>query len=178
MDIVMQFSDKSAEEKHEAFAALLQEETNALQSIERLKMSAHREIQTEKNERMLELMAKPCQWQLSNGEVASVQTPDTIRAKELLDVYRKLIGPIDDISKRLEVLLQVKWIVQVYDDKLASDIIELIDREADLLNRGRPLKSMEKLRLRITHLFLEFIESPEFNPRAADFVNISVKVNR
>lgn len=42
-----------------------------------------------------------------------------------------------------------------------------IDREADLLNRGRSLKSVDGLRRRIAGLFLAFIETPEFNPEAA-----------
>lgn len=42
-----------------------------------------------------------------------------------------------------------------------------IDREADLLNRGRSLKSVDGLRRRIAGLFLVFIETPEFNPEAA-----------
>lgn len=42
-----------------------------------------------------------------------------------------------------------------------------IDREADLLNRGRSAKSVEGLRKRIAALFLAFVETPEFNPEAA-----------
>jgi hypothetical protein len=48
--------------------------------------------------------------------------------------------------------------------------MELIDREADLLNRGRSPKSMESLRMRISNLFLQFLENPSFNPRALDFL--------
>jgi hypothetical protein len=42
-----------------------------------------------------------------------------------------------------------------------------IDREADLLNRGRSVKMLDGLRNRISGLFLAFIETPEFNPEAA-----------
>lgn len=57
-----------------------------------------------------------------------------------------------------------------FDSALSREITELVDREADLLDRGRPLASMEKLRLRISHLFLQFLEHPQHNPRAADFL--------
>ena len=53
---------------------------------------------------------------------------------------------------------------------LTKDIADLTDREADLLNRGRPIKSMDKLRTRLSNLFLEFMEEAKYNPRAADFV--------
>jgi hypothetical protein len=174
----VKISNKSQEEKAVAFAALLQEETDALQSIERLKMSAQNEMLVNKNEKMLELMAQPRAWQISSGDVVMVQTPETNRAKELLELYRRISAPVSEINDRLDILLKVKWTVQVFDHSLAYDLVELIDREADLLNRGRPLKSMEKLRVRITHMFLEFIESPEFNPRAAEFVNVSMSVKR
>ena len=48
----------------------------------------------------------------------------------------------------------------------------MIDREADLLNRGRDEKSLEGLRLRISRLFLTFIETPEFNPEASRFQRV------
>lgn len=42
-----------------------------------------------------------------------------------------------------------------------------IDREADLLNRGRSVKMLDGLRSRISGLFLAFIETPQFNPEAS-----------
>ncbi len=41
------------------------------------------------------------------------------------------------------------------DCNLTRDIVDLIDREADLLNRGRGEKSLDGLRQRISHLFLQ-----------------------
>ena len=40
----------------------------------------------------------------------------------------------------------------------------------DLLNRGRPLRSMERLRQRLNGLLLQFLDNPQYNPRAADFI--------
>ncbi len=53
---------------------------------------------------------------------------------------------------------------------LTQEIRELVDREADLLSRNRPVKSMDMLRVRLSNLFLQFIQDPEYNPRAADFI--------
>ena len=52
---------------------------------------------------------------------------------------------------------------------LAHEIVDLIDREVDLLNRRRGEKTLEGLRKRVANLFLQFIETPEFNPEAARF---------
>jgi hypothetical protein len=45
--------------------------------------------------------------------------------------------------------------------------VDLIDREADLLNRARAAGALAGLRARIASLFLNFIETPEFNPEAS-----------
>ena len=51
-------------------------------------------------------------------------------------------------------------------------VVELIDREADMLNRGRSEASLGGLRKRLANLFLQFIETPEFNPEAARFQKV------
>ena len=160
------------EERNKAMNALLLDETKALANIQRLKVKARKSTYTEKTNTMLGNMAKPRKWQLSSGEEAQVVTPATQRAKELLDLYNALQNPVDGapIDERLDVLLHVKWTVLEFDSPISTDIADLTDREADLLNRGRPIKSMERLRKRLSNLFLEFIENPKYNPRAADFV--------
>ncbi len=57
--------------------------------------------------------------------------------------------------------------VQEFDCNLTREIVSLIDREADLLNRGRNPAMLEGLRKRISSMFLNFCETPEFNPEAA-----------
>ena len=111
-------------------------------------------------------MSSPKKWDLSNGRVVQVHTPFTTRAKELAQLYNGLNLPLLTTDERLDVLLHVKWTVKEFDCNLTREIVELIDREADLLNRGRSPKTMEGLRKRISSLFLAFIETPEFNVSA------------
>ena len=47
------------------------------------------------------------------------------------------------VDERLEVLLHIKWTVKQFDCQLTREICELVDREADLLNRGRSEKSLD-----------------------------------
>jgi len=165
-------STAPGEERRKALAAVLNDETKALQSIQRLKSQAQKVIYSEKTQQMLEQMALPQRWQLSGGDVALVQTPETVRAKELLDLHMALGAPSLSVDERLDVLLHVKWTVKEFDCQLTRDIADLIDREADLLNRGRPARSMDKLRIRLGNMFLQFVEDPKFNKRAAQFVGI------
>ena len=161
------------EERLAALAQLLHKETKLLQTIDRLKISANKDNRELRVKKMLELMAAPKKWAMSDGEVAtSVHTPFTTRSRELLELHNGLNLPLLTIDERLDVLLHVKWTVKEFDCNLTREIVELIDREADLLNRGRSAKSLEGLRLRISRLFLQFIETPEFNPEAARFQRV------
>jgi len=91
-------------------AALLQNETKALQSMQQLKLTAQRDLHNEKTQEMLERMAQPHQWQLSKGEVAHVSTPETQRAKELLDLFNAFNQSVLLVTteQRLDVLLNIK----------------------------------------------------------------------
>lgn len=50
------------------------------------------------------------------------------------------------VDERLDILLNTKWTVKEWECNLTREIVELIDREADMLNRGRPENSLEGLR--------------------------------
>ena len=80
-------------------------------------------------------MGKPKTFELKNGSKVEVHTPFTTRAKELQQLYNGLNLPALSVDERLDVLLHVKWTVKEFDCALTREIVELIDREADLLNR-------------------------------------------
>ena len=61
---------------------------------------------------------------------------------------------------------------QEHDCKLTQEIIELIDREADLLMRGVKETNLDGLRRRISTLFLQYIKTPTFNPEAAQLLKV------
>lgn len=164
-----------ADERKKATAALLQQETRLLQTIGRLKQEASRGGQSVRVNRMLSLMSKPKRWEMADGNIAEVHTPWTHRAKELQALFAGLEAPLLGVEERLEVLLDVKWTVQEFDCRLTRELVELLDREADLLRRGRSDESMAGLRQRMRNLFLMFIETPDFNPEASRFLRAPPK---
>lgn len=160
-------------ERSKAMAEVLETETKGLQNIDKLKAVAARDSKTVLQKQMMELMALPQQWQLSTGEIASVHTAATSKAKEYLQLYQQLSAPPGTLDDRLDILLQVKWSVKAFDGgPLVRDITELVDREADLLNRGRPAKSLEGLRTRLANMFLQFVQSEQYNPRAGELLGL------
>lgn len=170
--------DKSLSEKQRLveLAKLLDKETTLLQTIDRLKITANKGNREKRIRRMLDLMSEPKRWQLSDGDVAEVHTPFTTRAKELRELYNGLNLGMLNTDERLDVLLHVKWTVKEFDCNLTREIVDLIDREADLINRGRGEASLVGLRRRLSNMFLQFIETPEFNPEAARFQRIPFDV--
>eukprot|EP00003_Mantamonas_plastica_P005770 TRINITY_DN1470_c0_g1_i6.p1 TRINITY_DN1470_c0_g1~~TRINITY_DN1470_c0_g1_i6.p1 ORF type:complete len:621 (+),score=217.31 TRINITY_DN1470_c0_g1_i6:52-1914(+) len=157
------------DERKQLMHELLSKETKLLQTIDRLKITASKQNKESSINKRLEMMAAPKQWQLNDGSVVDVDTQFTTRARELLDLYNRLQMKLLTVDERLDVLLHVKWTVKEFDCNLTRDIVELIDREFDLLDRGRSEKSLEKQRKRLSNLFLQFCETPEFNPEAARF---------
>lgn len=162
-------ADLPPEVKQATLKQLLHKETKLLQTIDRLKISANHENRDVRIARTLADMSAPKRWEIADGSLVEVHTPFTTRAKELMQLYNGLRLPLLTTDERLDVLLHVKWTVKEFDCNLTREVVELIDREADLLNRGRDPKSMEGLRRRIANLFLHFIETPEFNPEAGRY---------
>jgi hypothetical protein len=88
-------------------------------------------------------MSDPKVWLRTDGRYTEVHTPFTTRAKELMDIYNGLKLKNLTVDERLDILLNTKWTVKEWDCNLTREIVELIDREADMLNRGRPENSLE-----------------------------------
>ncbi|KAJ3397440.1 hypothetical protein HDU92_007829 [Lobulomyces angularis] len=151
-----------------ALADLLDQEASLIQKIDRLKITANEENKELSIVNLLDKMSSPKKWAVHSklGGFCSVDTPNTIRARELRDLYHALNIPLLSVDERLQILLHVKYTVKEFDCNLTRDIVELIDREGDLVSRGREAKSLEGLRRRISNLFLQFIQTPEFNPES------------
>lgn len=165
----------SDSERRERMGEILAKQTKALQTIDRLKLEASKQGREKRVGKMLQLMAKPKLWELGNGEVQEVHTQFTVRAAELMDLYQGLLSTNTDaansassamLDERLDVLLNVKWTVREFDCTLTRDIVDLCDREAEMMNRGRNSGTLSGLRKRLANLFLQFIETPDFNPEA------------
>ena len=155
-----------------AMSRLLAKETELIRTIGRLRIAANNANRERRVERALEDMSQTKRWERKDGSLVEVDTPFTVRARELARLYDALrLETRRDVStdERLDMLVHVKWTVKEFDCGLTREIVELADREADLLNRGRDPAAMTGLRRRIANLFLQFIETPEFNPESARY---------
>ncbi|XP_068703334.1 IQ motif and ubiquitin-like domain-containing protein [Montipora foliosa] len=162
----------SGPERKAALVGLLEQEAYLIASIDRHKLAADDENKDKRIKGFLNKAAAPKQWKAYDGKITEMDTPYTIRAQELRDIYSTLSMKYLTQDERLDVLLTLKHTVKEHDCKLTQEIIELIDREADLLMRGVKETNLEGLRKRILTLFLQYCKTPLFNPQAAHLIKV------
>ncbi|KAL4226123.1 hypothetical protein ACF0H5_014110 [Mactra antiquata] len=159
-------------ERKAALCMLLDQETQLIAAIGRHKLEAEGDNKEKRIQSFLDKAAAPKKWKGHDGKSTEMDTPFTIRAKELRDIYNSINMKYLTQDERLDVLLTLKHTVKEHDCKLTQEIIELIDREADLLMRGVKESNLDGLRKRISTLFLQYIKTPTFNPEAAKLLKV------
>eukprot|EP00595_Chromulina_sp_UTEXLB2642_P002877 CAMPEP_0196762738 /NCGR_PEP_ID=MMETSP1095-20130614/2679_1 /TAXON_ID=96789 ORGANISM="Chromulina nebulosa, Strain UTEXLB2642" /NCGR_SAMPLE_ID=MMETSP1095 /ASSEMBLY_ACC=CAM_ASM_000446 /LENGTH=291 /DNA_ID=CAMNT_0042114427 /DNA_START=545 /DNA_END=1420 /DNA_ORIENTATION=+ len=170
-------SNKSVEEKQKAKLILLTEKTSSIQSIQKLKQAANKDLTSYLLDKAFQKMAEPVKWELSSGDVALVETPQTLRAKDLMLMYNELCQPVKNVENRLAILERVKSEAMEFNHDTSNKLIYQISKEMDLLSRNRPVASMKELRELINSYFKDLIRIPEFNPRVSDVLGNKHIVN-
>ncbi|KGL77076.1 IQ and ubiquitin-like domain-containing protein, partial [Tinamus guttatus] len=162
----------SGTERKAALCGLLEQEAQLIASINRYKLDTDEENRQQAILRFLGKCAQPKSWKAFDGKITEMDTPYTLRARELLEIYRSI--SMDDIPKdeRIDVLLTLRRTVKEHDCKLTQEIVELIDREVDLTMRDVKECNLEGLRKRICTLFLQYIKTPKFNPEVAKILKV------
>ncbi|XP_048014604.1 IQ and ubiquitin-like domain-containing protein [Megalobrama amblycephala] len=162
----------SGAERKAALCALLEQETQFISSIERHRMAAGTRNQDNAIQAFLNKSAEPKRWRAFDGKVTQMDTQFTIRAKELRDLYSSITQAQFTKDEHLDVLLTLKHTVKEHKCKLTQDIVDLIDREMDLLMRGVKKSNLDGLRKRISTLFLQYIKTPAFNPQVSKLLRV------
>lgn len=163
-------------ERGAALALLLAKETALLSTIERLRSAARKENGEKAAAQRIAAMAAPKKWALGADMMAHVHTPHTTRAAELKSLYDGLVAPDLEAHERLDLLSHIKLTVLEFDSELTREIVALIEREEDLIQRSRPSASMTGLRTRLKNLFTAFCHAPEYNPEAGRFAGAAPHV--
>ena len=154
---------------------VLGKEVVVLQILDRLKLAAAKKNALERTQETLEQMSSPKAWAVGDGDTVDVETPFTRRARELVVLYTGLSSTTLTPAERTDVLLHAKYTAKEFDCELTRELLALIAREEDMTARGRSDQSLVGLRKRIANGFLQFINTPEFNPEAAAFATAPTK---
>ncbi|XP_021240471.1 IQ and ubiquitin-like domain-containing protein isoform X3 [Numida meleagris] len=105
-------------ERKAALCGLLEQETELIASIGRHKLNAEEENQQKAVLHFLHKCAQPKRWKACDGKITEMDTQYTLRARELLEIYRSV--SMNDIPKdeRRDVLLMLRGTVKVPPDPL------------------------------------------------------------
>lgn len=103
----------SGAERKAALYLLLEQETQLIASIGRHKQEADTENKDKSVEHFLEKAAAPKKWKGPDGKYTEMDTPYTIRAQELKDIYNSINMKYLTQDERLDVLLTLKHTVKV-----------------------------------------------------------------
>lgn len=139
-------SNLSEEDKTLAMQELLHKEISLLQTIEKLKIQASKENKTERIQSFLQKMSADKKWKRHDGHYINVATVYTKTAEQLEEQFKNL-NNISSVEGRLKNLFEFKKLMENYYHEhkcsLIVEIIELIERESDMLQRGRHDSSLK-----------------------------------
>ncbi|XP_044102427.1 IQ and ubiquitin-like domain-containing protein isoform X2 [Neovison vison] len=159
-------------ERKAALCELLEKETQIIASIGRHRYIAYMANREASIQAFLDKCSAPKVWRTLSGKIIEMDTQFTIRARELQNIYKCILLKNLSQDERLDVLLTLKHTVKEHECKLTQEILELIDREVDLMMRGVKHRSLEGLRKRIATLFFHYIKTPLFNPEVARHLKV------
>ncbi|XP_075414731.1 IQ motif and ubiquitin-like domain-containing protein isoform X2 [Tenrec ecaudatus] len=159
-------------ERKAALCELLEKESQLIASIGKHRFIAGQENREAAIKAFLDKCSTPKVWKTGSGKTIEMDTQFTIRARELQSIYECILLKNISQDERLDVLLTLKHTVKEHECKLTQEILELIDREVDLMMRGVKSHNLEGLRKRITTLFLQYIKTPLFNPEVARYLKV------
>ncbi|XP_029288907.1 IQ and ubiquitin-like domain-containing protein isoform X2 [Cottoperca gobio] len=159
-------------ERKAALCSLLEQETQLIAAIGRHRIAVQNNNYDTIVRNFLDKSAAPHQWRAADGKMIEMEGQHTSRARELRDLYNNISLSTVSQEQRLHFLLTLKHTVKEHECQLTRDVVDLIDREVDLMTRGVKAGSLEGLRKRISTLFLQYIKTPAFNPEVAKLLKV------
>ncbi|XP_061697099.1 IQ and ubiquitin-like domain-containing protein [Syngnathoides biaculeatus] len=159
-------------ERKAALRSLLEQETQYVATIGRHGVAIRSDNYNKAVRRFLDKSSTPHQWRAADGRLIEMDTPDTIRARQLGDLYDCVAMAPVSREQRMDILLCLVQIMAAHPCQLTRDIVELVYREMDLMRRHVKAANLEGLRKRLSTLFLQFIRTPGFNPEVAKHLKV------
>ncbi|NXX90480.1 IQUB protein, partial [Centropus bengalensis] len=155
-----------------ALCELLEQEAQVIACIGRHKLNGDEENRHKAILHFLNKCAQPKRWRAYDGKITEMDTPYILRSRELLEIYCSISRNGIPKDERIDALLTLRRTVAEQECKLTQEIIELIDREFDLISREVKECNLQGLRKRICTLFLQYIKTPEFNPEVTRILKV------
>ncbi|XP_054878630.1 IQ and ubiquitin-like domain-containing protein isoform X2 [Poeciliopsis prolifica] len=162
-------------ERKAALCALLEQEMEFIAAIGRHQINVEAINQDKLIRNFLNKAAAAHQWRSATGRLFEMDSVPDIRARALKEIYDDISKFPVDQQERWSFLEKLRNTVMEHECQLVWDIIDLIDREMDLMGRDVKEHNLEGLRKRICTLFLQYIRTPAFNPKVIKLLKVHKK---
>ncbi|XP_041988820.1 IQ and ubiquitin-like domain-containing protein [Aricia agestis] len=145
------------------FSLLLDKEVELLRCIESYRIKVKEDSRKIKEKQFLEEISKPIAWYGRDGKVITMETIEIQKAREFKEFYNSYLRCDMRVNERIELLVEMKFSLQEFNHDLTEEIIELLERECDLLIRGCNDHQLEFLRRRTAACIFQLIKTSELN---------------
>lgn len=145
------------------FTLLLDKEVELLRCIDSYRVRVKEDNRKLKENKFLEEISKPVSWFGQDGKLITMDTVETQQARKFRELYLSFIRDDMQVKDRMELLVDMKFALQEFRHPLAEEIINLLDRECDLLIRNCDGYQLEYLRQRIATSIFQFIKISDLN---------------
>ncbi|XP_027870436.1 IQ and ubiquitin-like domain-containing protein isoform X1 [Xiphophorus couchianus] len=162
-------------ERKAALCALLEQEMEFIAAIGRHQINIEVINQDKIIRNFLNKAAAAHQWRSATGRLFEMDSVPDVRARALKEIYDDISKFPVDQQERRRFLEKLRNTVMEHECQLVWDIIDLIDREMDLMGRDVKEHNLEGLRKRICTLFLQYIRTPAFNPKVIKLLKVHKK---
>lgn len=136
--------------------ALLDQEIKLLNGIDQQRLNLKRELDEERQQKILDKLGKPVQWVGRRNQLLEMDTLRTQRARFLTNYYNEMRQTLKR-EDRLTLLAKVMPVIYDEQHEKVDELLQLLQREQDLLVRGMSGKCLEALRKRQNVIFLDII---------------------
>lgn len=147
---------------------MLDKEIKLLNGIDQQRLTLKRELDEEKNQKILDKLGKPVQWVGRRNQLLEMDTLRNQRARFLTNYFDEM----RQTTKREERLTLLAKLMPILADERhgkVGDLMQLLQREQDLLVRGIPVKCIEALRKRQNVIFLDIIKDDRQDKRDSEY---------
>lgn len=160
-DIISQ--NKTGPEQQEAFCTLVIDESKKISDIDKIKIEVEKTKKFHQRQSKLMQAGKPKQWKAYKTEIPVIND-HTYKSKRMNDLYMTLTMEHITTQDRIDALQSLIYLLQQHKNNLTNSLLDLAQREIDLLLRGTKVQNLKGLRSRIQNLLWQYVRQPIFNP--------------
>ncbi|XP_029164963.1 IQ and ubiquitin-like domain-containing protein [Nylanderia fulva] len=138
-----------------ACGLILSKEIELLRAIDSKKTAVRLKCRERKQCRLLDELSRPVAWQDNRGQSILVDTLRVQRARQHRNVYTSLANENLSVLERIDLLRDLKRVIDMHTCDQSQELIYLIDQELDLLECRVDTSRLNWLRNRLKLSFLK-----------------------